>query len=67
MRNQKGAAGVLLLVWLFVWVLGIVGWIANIVQIVGRIDDPITGLFILKCVGVLAAPLGSVLGIVGMF
>jgi hypothetical protein len=47
-------------------ILGIVGWVANVVQIVATINHPITGLFILKCVGVLVAPLGVVLGWVGI-
>jgi hypothetical protein len=45
----------------------IVGWVANVVQIVLAISEPITGLYILKCVGVLLAPLGVVLGYIGMF
>lgn len=46
---------------------GLVGWVANIVQLIQAMGDPITGTFILKCVGVFVAPLGSVLGYVGMF
>lgn len=65
MKKQEGAAGVVLLIWIAVWILGVIGWIMNIVQIVKTIDAPITGMFILKCVGVLAAPLGAVLGWIG--
>ena len=55
---------------LFIFMLelaGVIGWIANIVQIVHAINLPITGLFILKCIAILVIPLGSVLGWVGMF
>jgi len=38
------------------------GWIANIVAIVGAVSDPITGMFILRCVGIFVAPLGAILG-----
>lgn len=55
------------LIFVAVWVFGVVGWVANIVQIVSMIADPVTGLLIIKCVGVFLAPLGSVLGIIGMF
>ena len=48
-------------------IAGVVGWIANLVQIVGMVSDPITALFLLKCVGLFMAPIGSVLGIIGMF
>lgn len=51
----------------FLLAAAVVGWIVNIVQLVHTIDDPVTGMFILKCIGVVAAPLGAVLGYVGMF
>lgn len=38
------------------------GWIANVVSIIGTVSDPITGMFVLRCVGIFVAPLGSVLG-----
>lgn len=38
------------------------GWIANIVKLVGAINDPITAMFILRCVGIPAGPLGVILG-----
>ena len=44
------------------WFAGIVGWILNIISIVHTVSDPITGLFIARCVGVFAAPLGAILG-----
>lgn len=42
--------------------LGIGGWIANIVKIFASVNDDITGMFILRIVGVFAAPVGAVLG-----
>ena len=44
-----------------------VRWIANIIQITHSVSDPITGIFIIKCIGVIVAHLGGVLGIIGMF
>ncbi|GEM_PF-7016361 len=38
------------------------GWIWNVVKVVQTIADPLTGLFILRCVGILVPPLGAVLG-----
>lgn len=43
-------------------VAGFVGWVLNIASIVGLIGDPITTMFIARCVGVFFAPLGAVLG-----
>lgn len=38
------------------------GYICNIISIVQTLDNPITAMFIARCVGVFAAPLGIVLG-----
>jgi len=38
------------------------GWIANIVKLVGMIGGDVTAMFIARCVGIFAAPLGAVLG-----
>jgi hypothetical protein len=47
---------------LSVWFLAILGWVMNIFDIVEMVNDPITGMFILRCIGVFVAPLGSILG-----
>ena len=49
------------------WLTFVIGWILNIIQLVGMADGEITVLLILKIVGVFAAPLGVILGIVGLF
>lgn len=38
------------------------GWIANIVKLVDMVDGEVTGMFIARCVGVIAGPFGSILG-----
>lgn len=52
--------------------LGIIGWIANIVQIVstpGALSEASTWtiLLALKVIGIVAAPIGAILGWVGIF
>lgn len=50
---------------LFVLVLGVLGfggWVANIWKIAVAISDPISGLFVLRAIGIVVAPLGAVLG-----
>jgi hypothetical protein len=49
------------------WIVCVVGWIGNVVQIVARIHDEITVLMILKIVGIFVPPLGSIMGWVGFF
>lgn len=62
MRNfQSGFTS--LYVYVFaIAVVGFGGWIANIVKLIGSDFDPITGLVIARCIGVVVAPLGAVLG-----
>lgn len=40
----------------------IAGWVENIVTIVYTINDPVTKMFILRCVGIIIPPLGAILG-----
>lgn len=67
MRNTK--RGVTLVEMLSVIiVLGFIpGWIGNVVQLATADWSTITGLLILKAIGVFVAPLGAVLGWVGFF
>jgi hypothetical protein len=51
-----------LAVWAVILFAGIGGWIANIYKLVGASFDPLTGLVVLRCIGIFVAPLGSVLG-----
>lgn len=39
-----------------------VGWVMNIVKLVGMLGGDITAMFIARIVGVAIAPLGAVLG-----
>lgn len=50
---------------IILWIAFAIGWVMNIVQIVALVNFPITGLLILKCVGILVAPLGGILGWIG--
>lgn len=59
--KQKGTTLVELLT-LIVYVAGIIGWVWNIIKIFHAVNDPITGVFILRVVGIFAAPLGVILG-----
>lgn len=44
-------------------ILGVIGWIMNLVKIIASLGDPtITPMFIARIVGAFAAPIGAVLG-----
>ena len=55
-----GVAGTILLTLFFIGAAW--GWVWNIIKIFHTISDPITGMFIFRCVGILFAPLGAILG-----
>jgi hypothetical protein len=63
MQKQSGNIAMVLLIIAFA-VLGIGGWVANIVKMIGSGFDPLTGLVIGRVIGVFVAPLGAVLGFV---
>jgi hypothetical protein len=52
----------LFLFWMLLVVLSVGGWIANIVKLVGMDMGGISGMLVLRAIGVVAAPLGSVMG-----
>ena len=39
-----------------------VGWVMNVVTIAHVMAEPITGMFVLRVVGIFVVPLGGVLG-----
>ena len=61
MRKQQGFSAPELVIAVGV-LAGIVGWVMNIFDIVAAVSDPITAMFILRCVGIFVAPLGAILG-----
>ena len=50
------------IVWFAIVLAGLWGWIFNVVKIVDTVNDPIAGMFILRCIGILVVPLGAILG-----
>lgn len=63
MNKRQGGYTVVELLILILYVAGAVGWIANLVKLIGIIDGGVTGMMILRAIGVLVVPLGAILGI----
>lgn len=61
MLKQKGFTAFELFFFLVV-IAGVVGWIANIVKLIGLVGGDITTMFVLRVVGIFAAPFGAILG-----
>lgn len=63
MNRQKGFTLPELLI-VLICVVGAIGWVMNAVKIITAISDPLTRMFILRCVGLFLAPLGAILGFI---
>lgn len=55
------AAGWLIAIYLVLIVSGFVGWVLNVITI-AQSDFVLSGMLVLRCIGVVLAPLGAVLG-----
>lgn len=65
--NLKTAFGLylgFLAVIVLTFVAGIVGWILNIIRLCEATFDPLTGIVVLRIIGVFVAPIGMVLGFI---
>jgi hypothetical protein len=45
-----------------VFLAGVAGWVLNLITILRHMTDPITGMFVLRCISVFVFPIGAVLG-----
>jgi hypothetical protein len=61
MNKQKGYT-IFEVIVLIIAIFGIYGWVANIVSLAHSTFDPLTGMVVLRVVGIFVAPLGAVLG-----
>jgi len=58
---MNAAIGIMLF-YALIWIVLIIGWIMNIVKIVGGFDLALTGMMVMRIIGVFIAPIGGVLG-----
>ena len=64
------AGVIMVLLWVFVIAAGLVGWVANLVQIIQQWPsgwDAVTPMIAMKLIGIIVPPLGAVMGWVGFF
>lgn len=55
-------AATIMIFYVAVFLAGVYGWVHNIVLIAHSDFGHLTGMFVLRCIGVFVAPLGAVLG-----
>jgi hypothetical protein len=61
MKKQIGYTVVEVVI-VLVLLFGAVGWVWNIVKLIGMGLDPITGLLIVRAIGIFVPPVGAVVG-----
>jgi ABC-type Na+ efflux pump permease subunit len=61
-KSDDWTAVAIILLFVAFWLAAIGGWIANIVKIFATAAEPLTAYFIIRCIGVVVAPVGAVLG-----
>lgn len=63
MKAKIMAGGSAVFIYLALLIAGVAGYVMNIIAIFSAVgSEPATTMFIARCVGVLAFPLGAVLG-----
>jgi hypothetical protein len=64
MKHQKGytTLNIGILIYAALMIGGVIGWVLNIVDIVHADFDNVTGMLVLRIIGVFVPPLGAVLG-----
>lgn len=62
MKFQNGVGGTIFLIWLVVVLTIGIGWVLNITSIIHSDFAHLTGLLVLRIIGVFIVPLGSILG-----
>jgi len=62
-RRIMRSVSLLGLLWLVLWIAGIIGWVLNIIDIFHMAHPLDSGFGILRIVGIFVAPLGSILGL----
>lgn len=60
---MKNVVGVMLILYILAGLALLVGWIMNIVAVAGSSFDPITGVVVLRVVGIFVPPLGGIMGL----
>lgn len=64
MNKQSGYTlpEVMIVVWLLAIAAGGIGWIWNIVKLCAMTFDPLTGLLVVRAIGIIVFPVGMVVG-----
>ena len=61
--NKRSSFSLIGLLIVLLWIAFVTGYVLNIVNIINNLStDEVTNMFIFQCIGIIIAPLGSILG-----
>lgn len=62
--NKRSSSTLVGISIVLLWITFVAGYVLNIVNIINNLstDDEVTNMFIFQCIGIIIAPLGSILG-----
>ena len=61
--NKRSSFTLIELLIVLLWIAFVAGYVLNIVNIINNLStDEVTNMFIFQCIGIIIAPLGSILG-----
>ena len=61
--NKRSSFSLIGLLIVLLWIAFVTGYVLNIVNIINNLStDEVTNIFIFQCIGIIIAPLGSILG-----
>ena len=61
--NKRSSFSLIGLLIVLLWIAFVTGYVLNIVNIINNLStDEVTNMFIFQCIGLIIAPLGSILG-----
>lgn len=61
--NSGAAAGITaIFLYLSLLIAGIYGWVVNLIAVIGADFGHVTGLLIVRCIGIVVGPLGALIG-----
>lgn len=60
-KNQLGFVAAQL-IFVIIWLVGFYGWVSNIIKLWNSSFEVLSGMLVLRIVGIFLAPLGAILG-----
>ena len=64
MKSKQQGFALFELIFVILWLAGAYGWVYNIIKLVDTMNDIVTGLVIVRGIGIFVPPLGAIMGFI---